>query len=47
MSYSNHAELQLAIEKALAMEASEIENMRKNVLNYYSDYLSIDSIAKK
>jgi len=47
LSYTNYSELQMAIEKALAMEPSEIENMRKNVFNYYNDYLSIDSITKE
>lgn len=47
LSYTNYEELRKAIEKALAMEASEIEQMRKNVLKYYNDYLAIDSIAKK
>lgn len=47
LTFKNCAELQMAIEIALAMEASEIENMRKNVLNYFNDYLSVNSIAKK
>ncbi len=47
LSYTNSSELQTVIEKALAMEPSQIESMRKNVLNYYNDYLSFDSIVKK
>jgi len=47
LSYTNFEELKMAIEKALAMEPPEIGKMQKNVLNYYNDYLSINSITKK
>ncbi len=47
LSYTNYEELKMAIEKALTMQQSEIENMRKNVLSYYNNYLSLNSIAKK
>ncbi len=47
LHYTNYAELKLAIERAFSMNSSEIENMRKNVLTYFNDYLSIDSIAKR
>ncbi len=47
LTYTNSLELRLAIEKALEMKPFEIEKIRKNVLNYYNDYLSIDSIAKR
>ena len=47
LSYSNLAELQMVIEKALAMEPSEIEKMRRNVLAYYTDHLSFDSVTNK
>lgn len=47
LSFKNNEELKMMIEQALAMEPAEIADMQKNVLNYYNDYLSIDSITKK
>lgn len=47
LSYTSYEELKIAIEKALAMEQSEVEIMRKNVLSYFNDYLSMDSVAQK
>lgn len=47
LSFTNEKELKMAIEKALAMEPAEIEKMRNNVLSYYDQFLSIESILKK
>ena len=47
LSFKNYEELEMVIKKALAMEPSEIESMRNNVINYYNNYLSVDSILNK
>jgi len=47
LSYTNLEELKSAIDTALAMEPHEIEIMRKHVFDYYTQYLSGDSITRR
>ncbi len=47
LSFTDREGLQKAIERALAMEPSEIQDMRQNVLDYYDKNLSADSILNK
>ncbi|HUQ65721.1 MAG TPA: hypothetical protein VM101_06190 [Flavitalea sp.] len=45
--YNSLEELQTVIEQVLNMEQIEIDKLRRNVREYYNDYLSTDSITKK
>ena len=45
--YTSLKELEDAIKMVLTMERAEIERLRKNVLEYYDKYLSLDIINKK
>ena len=47
LSYTNLEELRSAIDTALGMEPHDIEVMRKNVFDYYAQYLSGDSIERR
>jgi hypothetical protein len=47
LTFKNSDELASAINTALAMGAEEIEELRKNVLDYYNNYLSIESIQNR
>lgn len=47
LRYTNPTELETAIRKALTMEGPEIATMRKNVLRYFDEHLSVDGIVKK
>jgi hypothetical protein len=47
LQFSNADELQAVVEKALAMTQAEIDCMRKNVLNYYDEHLSVINIKNK
>jgi hypothetical protein len=39
--------LKSAIDAALAMAPNEIEAMRKNVFDYYAEYLSADAMTRR
>ena len=47
ITYANYEELKSAINTALTLDPAQIEVLRKNVLDYYNKYLSIDSITGK
>lgn len=45
ISYNNLSELEEAITKALSMKNDEIERIRKNVIDYYDQHLSTETVA--
>ena len=47
ITYSGYEGLEAAINLALSMDPDEIERLRKNVFDYYNNYLSMESITKK
>lgn len=47
IAYDNLSELQHALTTALTLETEEIERMRKNVIKYYDEQLSPETVAKK
>jgi hypothetical protein len=47
LCYTNFDELKSAIDMALSMDTGEIALMRKNVFDYYTQYLSGDSITRR
>lgn len=47
MAFSNKEELNNAINKALSMKSKEIDYMRKNVINYYHQYLDPKNFVSK
>lgn len=47
LSYTNYEGLKSVIKMALEMQPGEIEVMRKNVFNYYEQYLSCNAISRR
>jgi hypothetical protein len=47
LCYTNYDDLKSAIDAALAMAPNEIEAMRKNVFDYYAEYLSADAMTRR
>jgi hypothetical protein len=47
LAYSDYSDLARVLNMALSMDAKEIETLRRNVLDYYAKYLSVESVTTR